>query len=59
MQQPGSRTTMKNICALQAQLKKSFKMYIVPEGGHLNVGSKVSNTILTYVHADLFYWAFK
>jgi len=27
--------------------KKNFKMYIVPEGGHLNVGSKASNKILT------------
>ena len=36
-------------------IQKSFKMYIVPEGGHLNVGYKVSNETLTYLLADLFY----
>jgi hypothetical protein len=34
---------------------KMFKVYIEPEGGYINFGSKVSNKILTYVLAGLFY----
>jgi hypothetical protein len=54
MQQTGSRTTMKNICALQAEFVRVSKC-MLSEGGHLYVGSKASNKIL----AELFYWAIK
>jgi hypothetical protein len=54
MQQPGSRTKMKNICALQAEFIRVSKC-MLSEGGHLNVGSKASNKIL----AELLYWEFK